>query len=114
MELLKKFASRKFIMAAASFAFSVAAIIWGQDNPWVQLAGAVGAIIAPVVYMLVEAWVDGKAIGAQEYVPTVANAVDELIQVYEDRYGENNITNFMQDLSHLVENHFTPKDKNNA
>lgn len=107
MELLKKFASRKFIAAAASFAFSIAAIIWGQDNQWVQIVGAVGVIIAPVVYMLVEAWVDGKSVSAQQYVPTVADAVYDLVQVYEDKYGETGVTNFMQDLSDLVKNHFT-------
>lgn len=106
MELLKKFASRKFIAAAASFAFSIAAIIWGADNQWLQIIGAIGMIVAPVVYMFVEAWIDGKSVAAQEYVPTVSTAVYDLVQVYENKYGESGITNFIQDLSILVKSHF--------
>ena len=109
MELLKKFASRKFIMALASFGMSIAAVVWGQDNQWVQLVGAAGAVLAPVVYILAEAWIDGKNINTTEFVPTIATAVNDLVQIYENRYGENEISNFMQDLTALVNHHFEQK-----
>ena len=106
MEFMKKFASRKFLMASASFAMSVAAIVFGEGNEAVQLAGSIGAVVSPVVYMLVEAWVDGKALKLNEYVPTVSTAVYDLVQVYEDKYGETGISNLVQDLAVVIKKNF--------
>lgn len=98
MEILRKFASRKFIAAAATFAMSIAAVILGEGNEWIQIAGAVGAIIAPTVYMFVEAWVDGKAVAVVQEVPSFAIALYNLIDVFEMKYGASKASDLAQAL----------------
>ena len=98
MEILKKFASRKFIAAAATFAMSIAAVLLGEGSDFVQMAGAIGAIVAPVVYMLVEAWVDGKAVSVVEQAPSFAVALYDLIDVFELKYGASKASDLAQAL----------------
>ena len=105
-EFLKKYLSRKFIAFVVTFILGVLAMVF-NDAEWVQLAGLAFAAMSAAIYMFVEAWVDGKAVAPDVYVPTVATAVYDLVQLYEDKYGENAATNFIQDLSILVGHHFT-------
>ena len=98
MEILKKFASRKFIAAAATFAMSIAAVLFGEGSEFVQIAGAIGSIVAPVIYMLAEAWVDGKAVMLQAQVPTLADTLYDLIDVYESKYGASKASDLIQAL----------------
>lgn len=99
-DLLSKFLSRKFVAALALFIVSALAV-FNVDSEIVKTIASVGTILAPMFYILVEGYLDGKSIKLGAVVPTMATAVANLIQVYEDNYGENDISNFVQDLAAL-------------
>ena len=104
-EFASKLLSRKFLASLAAFIISALMAFYGEQE-WVRIIATVGAIIAPLVYVGVEGWLDGKAIFTFEHIPTVSRAVRDLVEVYEAEKGENDISNFIEDLATLVERHF--------
>lgn len=84
--------------------------VYGEQE-WIRIVASVGVILSPLVYVGVEGWLDGKAIFTFEHIPTVSRAVRDLVEVYEAEKGENDISNFIEDLATLVEKHFSVIDE---
>ena len=104
-EFARKFLSRKFLASLAAFVISALIAFYGEQE-WIRIIATIGAIVSPLVYIGVEGWLDGKAIFTFEHIPTVSRAVRDLVEVYESEKGENDISNFIEDLATLVEKHF--------
>lgn len=67
---MEKLTSRKFWISLAAFLASVATSIAGlkSDNQTVAIVGVVCGIFAAGIYAACEAYVDGKAAGADIYI----------------------------------------------
>ena len=65
-----KLKSRKFWICVAAFLASIATSIAGisSDNQTVLIIGTVCGILSAAIYSACEAYVDGKAVGQDEYV----------------------------------------------
>lgn len=66
---MEKLTSRKFWISLAAFLASVATSIAGlkSDNQTIAIVGVVCGILAAGIYAACEAYVDGKAAGADIY-----------------------------------------------
>jgi len=106
MEVLKKFTSRKFLIQLGGLIFSILAILYGENNESVMIIGQIGVIVFPLAYIVVETYLDGKALSLKQTVPTFARTINDLVQLYEEKYGEDGITNFIQDFMALLKRHF--------
>jgi hypothetical protein len=104
-EFARKFLSRKFLASLSAFIVSALLAFYGEQE-WIRLVATLGVIVSPLVYVFIEGWLDGKAIFTFEHIPTVSRAIRDLVEVYEDKKGENDISKFIEDLAILVENHF--------
>ncbi|NGQ95309.1 hypothetical protein G3578_09095 [Brevibacillus sp. SYP-B805] len=60
-DLLRKLGSRKFWSLIAGVVTSISVIIGAGSDMTSKIAGLVGAIGSVVVYMIAEAYVDGKS-----------------------------------------------------
>lgn len=67
---MDKLTSRKFWISVAAFLASVATSIAGlkTDNQTVAIVGVIAGIFAAGIYAACEAYVDGKAAGADIYI----------------------------------------------
>jgi len=110
MEIWRKFLSRKFLIQLGGLIFSILAIIYGENNEALQVVGQIGVIVFPLAYVIIEAILDGRAMNVVEHVPSFATTIHDLVQLYEDRYGENGISNFIQDFMALLKRHFAEED----
>ena len=107
-EIIRKFTSRKFIAAAATF-IGALLVALNVEEGTIQLIAVIATVIAPLFYIAVEGYLDGKNIGT-EYIPTIATTLHDLIDVYEMEKGETGMTNFLQDIAKLVAAHFEVKE----
>lgn len=62
----QKLASRKFWALAAGVATSILAAGGAGDDTALKVTGIIGAVGSCVVYMLAEAYTDGKATGSDD------------------------------------------------
>lgn len=76
MKFLKKYASRKFLMAVAGFVMGCVAFFGLDENIIGQLAGAVTTILSVMSFIIGEAKVDAAAV-----FPDVV----ECVEVAEDK-----------------------------
>ena len=76
---MEKLTSRKFWLSLAAFLASVATSIAGikTDNETVAIVGIVAGILAAGIYAACEAYVDGKAAGADIYIHAEKENEDE-------------------------------------
>ena len=67
-DLINKITSRKFWICVAAFLGSVAASISGivTDNHIVTSIGVIAGVLSAAIYAAAEAYVDAKAVNAQE------------------------------------------------
>ena len=77
--MIEKLTSRKFWISLAAFLASVATSIAGlkSDNQTVAIVGVVAGILAAGIYSACEAYVDGKAAGADIYIHADKENEDE-------------------------------------
>lgn len=73
MEFLKKFSSRKFLIAVAGVAMGCVAFFGLDESAVSQISGAVVSILSVVSYICGEAKVDAAAV-----LPDVVDCVDVL------------------------------------
>lgn len=68
--MMEKLTSRKFWLSLAAFLASVATSIAGlkSDNQTVVIVGVIAGIVSAGIYAACEAYVDGKAAGADIYI----------------------------------------------
>ena len=68
MSMSDKLTSRKFWICVAAFLGSVAASISGivTDNKYVTTIGVIAGVLSAAIYAAAEAYVDAKAVNAQE------------------------------------------------
>ncbi len=64
---MNKLTSRKFWICVAAFLASIATSITGlcQSNEVIAVIGTVCGIVSAAIYAFCEAWVDGKAVEAE-------------------------------------------------
>lgn len=107
-ELLKKFLSRKFLIAVANFAMAIGAIVLGEGDPNLVLAGMVWAAVSGAVYVIVEGINDGKSISAEYkyYLNPAADALIDLVDVYEEKFGATATTDLIQEITASVQEKF--------
>lgn len=110
MAIWKKFLSRKFLIQLGGFIFSVLAVLYGEDNEALLMVGQIGVIVFPLSFAIIEAILDGRAMNVVEHVPSFARTIHDLVQLYENRYGENGVSNFIQDFMGLLRRHFEEED----
>ncbi len=67
-DILKKLTSRKFWICVAAFLGSVAASISGiaTGNQAIATIGVIAGVLSAAIYAAAEAYVDAKAVNAQE------------------------------------------------
>ena len=67
-DLIKKITSRKFWICVAAFLGSVAASISGiaTGNQTIATIGVIAGVLSAAIYAAAEAYVDAKAVNAQE------------------------------------------------
>ena len=105
MEFFKKFLSRKFLAALGVFGLNVFVAIYGEGETS-QLIAQVGAVLTAVIYMLTEAWLDNKALSLKTAVPTVADALYDLISIYEEKNGANGVSDLVQEMAMIIKKFF--------
>lgn len=103
-EIIRKFTSRKFIAAAATFVGALLVALNVEEGT-IQLIATIATIVAPLFYIAVEGYLDGKNIGTN-YIPTLADTIHDLIDVYEMEKGETGLTNFLQDIAKVIAANF--------
>lgn len=110
MAIWKKFLSRKFLIQLGGFVFSVLAVLYGEDNEALLMVGQIGVIVFPLSFAIIEAILDGRAMNIVDHVPLFVRTIHDLVQLYENRYGENGVSNFIQDFMGLLRRHFEEED----
>lgn len=75
---MNKLTSRKFWVCVAAMLASIATSIAGitTDNQTVLVIGAVCGVVSAAIYAFCEAWVDGKAVNA--------NNMDAIVRLLDD------------------------------
>lgn len=74
--VLKKFTSRKFLLAAAGVAVGVALICGADATEITAVTGAIASVVSTVTYIVTEGKVDAASV--QHAVESVQNAVEVL------------------------------------
>lgn len=82
---MKKFFSRKFIMAFCGVASGISLTLLGQGDFWCKIVGSVLTIVCAVVYMIVEGKIDAKSAGQiRESIQNIKDAVEQSAEDGED------------------------------
>jgi uncharacterized protein (DUF697 family) len=76
--MLEKFTSRKFIIAVLTMLAGVVTALTGVGGEIGEICGVIAAIIAPVVYIIVEGNIDAKA------VQLITEATESIVDYFDD------------------------------
>lgn len=85
--MLKKFTSRKFILAVLTMIAGVATALTEVGGEIGAICGILAAIIAPVVYIIVEGNVDAKA------VELIKEATESIVDYFDGDEEETDTEN---------------------
>lgn len=93
-DFIKKFTSRKFILAAVGIASGFALQFVGSGNMWEEIIGSAIAVICALVYMIVEGKIDADS---------VKSVSDNTVNILKHAKASKNVVETVEKIGDIAE-----------